>query len=318
MEAQIFYLKSQQALCNNITSLLREYVYDDIQVNRLVISNLNPVRGGDVPQQQIARSYLNLLKSTMIKVGDFQIGVEDPSGDYWYMGYGGKFYLKLSRQLMTSVFPAVAVMDRMVMLPQGIHKAFDSPSGFSFFPRPLDLQGVLLVDFDDQRAIREGVQQVAAQVETEVTKLCRQYMSVNMLPQPDFDDLAKLLNIDRNYFEQYQDDIFARSVKLTPKIVSGPAQRAIRSQVVLEIQNESEDELGVVCVQVKAPADALTAPVVEYLDFSAGKEQTQKIQFEVCPRAPRFCPLAILFMPSDTSQTYTPFPIPLTLDVVEK
>lgn len=318
MEAQIFFLKSQQVLCNKITSLLRQYVYEDIQVNRLAVSNVDPDKWGDVAQQQIARSYLHLLKSTMIKVGDFQIGVEDPNGDYWYMGYGGKFYLKLSRQLMTSVFPAVAVMDRMVMLPQGIHKAFDSPSGFSFFPRPLDLQGVLLVNFDDQRAIREGVQQVAAQMKTEVAKLCRQYMSVNTLPQPDFDDLARLLNIDKNYFEQYQDEIFERSVKLTPKIVSGPAQRAQRSQVVLEIQNESDDELGIVCVQVKAPSDALPAPVVEYLDFSAGKEQTQKIQFEICPRAPRFCPLAVLFMPSDTLQTYTPFPIPLTLDVVEK
>jgi hypothetical protein len=229
-------------------------------------------------------------------------------------------YLKLPRELMSSVFPAVAVMDRMVMLPQGMHKVFDSPTGFSFFPRPLDLQGVLLVNFKDPRALREGVQKVAAQIKNEVAILCRQYMTVNGILQPDlgdFDDLAKLLNVRKNYFKQYQGEIFARSVKLTPKIVSGPAQLGKRSKVVLEVQNESEGALGIVSVQVNAPSDALEAPVVEYLDFSPGKEQTQTIEFEVCPRAPRYCPLAVLFVPSETFQTYTPFPIPLTLDVVE-
>jgi hypothetical protein len=176
---------------------------------------------------------------------------------------------------------------------------------------------VLLVDFDDERAIREGVKQVAAQLKTEVAKLCRRYMAVNELPQSDFDDLAKLLNIDKRYFEQHEHEIFVRSVKLTPKIVSGPAQLERPSQVVLEIRNESGGGVGTVCVQVEAPGGALPAPVAIHLDFSAGREQTQRIQFEVCPRAPLYCPLAVLFSLSETFETYTPFPIPVTLDVAE-
>jgi hypothetical protein len=210
----------------------------------------------------------------------------------------------------------------MVMLPQEIQGAFDSSLEVLFFPKPLDLQGVLLVDFRDKRAVRDAIRQVGAEIKGEIAKLCRRYMFVNKLKteQPDFGELAQVLKVDQRFLEEHHEEMFRHSVKLTPRIISGPARLLRKSKVVLEIQNESEGELGEVTVQVRAPADALKTAISEYLDFSPGQASVQRIQFEISPGTCPYCPLEVVFVPNEVnlSLTYTPFPIPAILDVVEK
>jgi hypothetical protein len=316
MNARMFFLPSQQELCREIPALLRQHLYKEVVVEHLDVRDYD---------WNAARSYLNLLRASMVKEDDFRIGVEESNKRLWYLGYEDQDWyedwhaLKIPRESMTAIFPAVSVMDRMVMLPHLFQQAFDTSRDFSFFPKPLDLQGVLLVDFQDARAIREGVRQVGSQIKAEIAKLCRRYMFVNKYRtnQPDFSELARMLKIDRGFFEQHQDELFVPSVKLTPKIVSGMARLGKKSKVVLEIQNNSEDVLGKVRVQIRAPADILANPVAEYLDFSAGKAQIQQINFEVKPTA-RYCPLEVLIELDDPNQKYAPFPFPLILDVSEK
>lgn len=317
MRAQIFYLEHQQDMRDELASLLREYVYKNIQVEPSGIRFDQMSEGNR--QWSAALAYLNYLKSSMIKVDDFRILVEGSYGYSWYLGYEGEttHLLKLHPDSVDAVLPAVAVMDRMVMLPQGIREAFDTSREFSFFPRPLDLQGVLMVDFDEPPAIREAVRQVGVQVKSEIEKLCRRYMFVNKILRPDYDDLARLLKIDKRFFTLFEDELFQPSVVLTPRIINGPARRGQRTQIILEIQKESEDALGIVNVQVRGPSDTLAVPVAEYLDFSAGNSQIQEIQFEIFPNAYPYCPFEVLLVPNDTNKKYTPFPIPLILDVVE-
>lgn len=318
MKAQIFYLEHQQDMRDELASLLREYVYENIQVEVSGIRFDRMEEGNS--QWRAALAYLNYLKSSMIKVDDFRILVEGSYGYSWYLGYEGEttHLLKLHPDSVDSVLPAVAVIDRMVMLPQGIREAFDTSREFSFFPRPLDLQGVLMVDFAEPQAIREAVRQVGAQIKSEIEKLCRRYMFVNKILRPDYNDLSRLLKIDKRFFERFADELFQPSVRLTPRIISGPARRGQQTQIVLEIQKESEDALGIVNVQVRGPADTLAAPVAEYVDFSAGMSQIQKIQFEIFPTTSPYCPFEVLMVPNDTNQKYTPFPIPLILDVIER
>lgn len=328
MKAQIFYLKSQEDLCGEIEPLLRRYVFQDIQVERRAISDTyyNPYGFTD-PEWEHCRLYHHLLKACMIKVDDFGIVVADGQGRFSYIeayeGYAPglgywrykRNFLTIFHKSMTSAFPAVALMDRMIIVPQRIHEAFEKSRDFSWFLKPLDLEGVLLVDFQDSESVREAIREAGARLKAEIVKLCRRHMLVRKNPSPDFTDLANLLNIDKKLLEELQNEILASSAKLTARIVSGPAKLEKLSRVVLEIQNETGNVLDGIRVQVRAPSGTLKVPVAEILNFSGGDAGTRRIQFEVLPKASPYCPLEVLFSLSETNQTCTPFPIPVILDV---
>lgn len=325
MKAAIYCLKSQQDLCRDIEQLLRENIFERIELKRMVVSD-NYGRASAAEEHHSCRSYMRMLKACMIKVDDFRIVVDDGHGNSWYMGYMGiegdprggsssEKFLKIFHRSMTSAFPAVAVMDRMVMAPQGIHGAFEKSRDFPWLLKPLDLQGVALVDFQYPNQISDAVQQISGQLKAEVVKLCRRHMLVGKIPKPNFSELAKLLNIDKLYLEQHQKEVFASMIKLTPKIVSGAAQLGRLSQVILEITNESENTLRDVRVQVRGPYGTLRGNVRETLNFTAGEKRVQRIQFEVSPKASPYCPLEVMFHTKGMSQTHVPFPIPVIIDV---
>jgi len=66
---------------------------------------------------------------------------------------------------------------------------------------------------------------------------------------------------------------------------------------------------------VRAPKDAMKTPVVKTLEFHASGARSQRIQFEISPKAAPYCPLEVLFEISETSQLYAPFSASLILDV---
>jgi hypothetical protein len=323
MEAKLFFLKSQERLLNDIEPLLREHIYRDLLIQRHPISHKYSQKSA-AEEHRAFKDYLYLLKASMVKVDDFKINVEDDEGNwtYVYTDYEAKYYLSLVRSSLSSIFPAIAIMDRMVLAPQGIHSAFAPSREFSFLAKPLNLQGMLLVNFQDVDAISECIQKIGAQLKSEIVQLCRQHMFINGILQPDLDGLASLLKIDKRYLKQYQPQISKLPVKLVPLIVSGPAPLEKESLVVLEIHNESEEVIGKVRVEVRSPKETLTDStetlknsVAKYLDFSVGKPRIQKIQFKVHPHTIPYCSLEVMFILDEASLSYTPFPIPLTLDV---
>jgi hypothetical protein len=323
MKAKIFYLSDEQraragkrdALAAELAGLLRKHIYSGIEVEELPVLDCDPEKaGGNAPA--IAREYFDLLQASMVKVNDFCISVEDPEGSPWYMGYEGPVAVTLRKELLDSVLPAVAVMGRMVMLPQRIQDALDCPMGFTCFPKPLDVQGVVLVDFRDAKSKLSAVQQVEEQLSSDIVRLCRRYMSVNKIHQPEFDEtLAEMIGADRDYLESHRDEILTVSVELEPKVVSGPVRLGQRSRVEIEIRKPPEKALGPVRVQVAGPLDAMPAPFVAELNFSAEGEAAQRIEFEVTAQAPPFCPLEVIFEPGEVADACPPFPIPVILDV---
>lgn len=319
MNAQVFCLRSQESLYRGISALVKRHVFEDESID------IEPKRIDDDFSEESGwqdrihgKEYVRLLKASLISTDDFNILVEDDEGSYAYLGgYEGGHdakLLRLLRQAMPSAFPAVAVMGRMVMVPKGIHEALTAES-FSWMLKPLELGGVVLVDFDDREALREAAQQVGLRLKTEIARLCRRQMLRDKAASPSFDLLSELLRIDREYLERHRDEILASMVQLTPKIVSGPTQQDRRSRVTVEVRNESEKELTGVRMQVRAPKGAMTKPVVQVLDFPAGGARVQRMQFEICPKAAPYCPLEVLFEISETSQSYAPFSVPLILDV---
>lgn len=314
MNAQVFFLKKQMELYRQISPLLKRHIFDDesIEIDQLVIDD-------DYTDTEQCQNYLTLLKAGMISTSDFNLMVEDAEGNWSYMGKGyqssgGTKLLRLLRKSMPAVFPAVSVMDRMVMVPKGIHDELAAES-FTWMLKPLEMGGVLLVDFQDMDSVREAARQVGMHLRTVIAKLCRRHMLMNRSSSPNFDTLCELLKIEQKYFKKHEEEILASMVQLVPKIVSGPTQLGRPSRVILDIRNESEKELEHVRVQVRAPCTAMKVPVVKTLDFPASTAGAQRIQFEISPKAAPYCPLEVLFEISETSQLYAPFSASLILDV---
>jgi hypothetical protein len=322
MKAEIFFLASQQESSGEIESLLRRYVFDRLQVERRAISD-DYGRASNSQEHEHSKLYFRFLRASMVRVDELNIVVADDQGNWCYLGgeragYGevkGTNFLKLFHASMASAFPAIAIMDRMVMVPHDIHEAFEKTREFSWFLRPLYLGGVLLVDFRNPESVREAARQVGIRLKEETATLCRRHMLTRRIPTPDFKDLARLLKIDREFLELHRDEMLASAAKLTPRIVSGPAQLEKLSRVILEIQNESDQTFDRVHVQVRGPSGTLKAPVVETLDFPAGDEGTRRIQFEVLPKASPYCPLEVFFSLNETNQRFASFPIPVIVDV---
>lgn len=316
MRAQTFSLQSQEELRTELTALLRSEVYRDIWVEHKVYD------GEDADSAAIGRSYLSLLRASMVSAGAFTLEVEDEFGSWGYWDNDGdvaiaKHFVRLDHGSTPAVFPAVAVMDRLVMVPQRSRDAFDIPASFSYLLRPLDLGGVLLVDFADPRAIREAVTRIGIRIRAEIASLGRRHMSVQRIPSPDAEALAMVLRVDRRLVEDLHDEILRASPRLAIEVESGPVRLNESSPVRLRIRDESAEAAGIVDIQIRAPAKVMAASADRYtqwLDFSSGKTRQETIEFEVLPRSAPYCPLEVLFVFDETSQAAT-FPVPVILDV---
>ncbi len=308
MKVQIFSSQDQQRLADEIEALLRISLYQRIRVEHMVYNE-----GNEAEARRIGRFYLELMKASTITVGSFGVEVENRPGSWGYWDSTGKYMLKLRRDLRSRVFPSVGIMDRMVMVPREIDKAFDAPTGFSYLFRPLDELGVVLTNFHEGEAIRRDIARIASQIKGEVVSLARQHMSMQRTRSPDLEDLARLLGVDEDFVKGLKQEIISASAHLVPIVTSGAVRLGRPSRVKLEIRNESEDVYGTVRVEVRAPPSVMSVPLAWYLDFSPGKAKRYSIEFEVEPKTAPFCPLELTFLFDGATQDAT---VPLVLDVM--
>jgi hypothetical protein len=315
LKAQIFSLKGQTSLRRDIQDLLEDNLYRKIEIEHKVFDDENWNENAGL---ELGRAYFRLLTASMVRVDDFSLEVENSLGQWGYWGYTGErgeYFIRLGDQLRTKVFPSVAVMDRMVMVPYGIHDAFDAPTGFSYLFRPLDLHGVLLVDFDNKKAIADAVAMVATQLGREIVTIGRRHMYVRKIRNPDLVDLGELLHVAGDFLGRFKAEIVKPVPKLALNVTGQPVRLEAWSQVALEVRNESDYELETVRAQIRGPRNVMRGPFAQYLDFSSGDAEHQTLRFEVRAQAAPFCPLEVLFLSDEAAQGFT-FPIPLILDVV--
>ncbi len=125
MKAKIFSLENQRQLRLDIERSLRRILYPNIECEHEIYDDQY-----EHVAKAVGRSYLQLMRASTVSVGSFTIAAEYEEGSYyWYTE--GDYLLRLSQELKDLVFPTVAIMDHMVMVPRGIHQAFELPSEFA-------------------------------------------------------------------------------------------------------------------------------------------------------------------------------------------
>lgn len=315
MKAQVFSLKSQVALRRAIARSLRTF-YEDIEIEHRVYDD-------DDNPKKIGESYLQLLRASTIGVGAFTVEVEDQYGGWDYWDYAAEVeraehFLRLPHGAKEKVFPSVALLNRMMIVPQGLRDALDAPADFAFLFRPLNLQGVLYVDFEGKQTIPNAIEQLGAEIRAEIVGLARRHMAVNRIRTPDLEDLGYLLDVHVDYLEQLREEILRPLPRLTVAVTSGFARLNRVSTISLEFSNQSENPPGIVDVQIRAPWTGMEEPPIRYTERLAFSDAGDRrvVDIDVFARAAPYLPLEVLFQFEGVMDAVA-FPFPLLVDVRE-
>ena len=127
MKAVIFALEGQGELCRDIDNLLHRHFYERIQVEQRICKTDDR---GSIGNSGL-ELYLDLLKASTVRIGDFTLRVEQEPWKWGYIGDKERdHFLQLLFNRRRYVFPGVAIMDRIVMVPQEVDKAFDVSEKF--------------------------------------------------------------------------------------------------------------------------------------------------------------------------------------------
>ncbi len=315
MKAHVFILQGQDALFKEIKALLEDEIYRNIEVERMEIDPKYGQSSGSVMHER-CRMYLHLLRASFVASNPFEVVVKNDRETHWcYLGYQAEFggyCFELKHMQMTALFPAVGIMDRLVMLPEEFHRNLDVyPRTFLSLPKPLNLGGVELVDFHVEGTVKHAVNRVAVQLKREWKNLCHRHMGVHRLFKPDYEELSRLLNVDSLFLKS--SNVFSPDVRLDVSVVPGKVVEDALSRVVLELRNEGGRPLRNIRIRVRAPSGALASPVSQTCDLLP--PEPVRLELELTPKAAPCCPLEVFIDQGDDPSEIPSYPISVPVDV---
>jgi hypothetical protein len=318
MKADIYYLRGQLNVAKAVAGLFREVLYKNVDVQYFEI-DARYSRNSSSTMHELCRNYLRLLRASFLTSDPFAIVIRNDRETQWcYLGDDNQspsgYCFELNHMNMPSLFPAVALLDRIVMLPEEIHAGLRAhPRTLLSLARPLEIGGVDLVDYSTESGRTQSVQRVAKQIKLELRSLCYRHMAVHGLYTPDFEELGRLLNVDSLMLES--GDLFLPDVQLEVSVEKSRALVGAPSTVVLAIRNVGGRPLRNVRVRVRAPHNALTMPVSEILDIIP--PNTARLEVGLCPVIAPYCPLELLFSHGDDPTLIPSMPIPVSIEVAD-
>jgi hypothetical protein len=316
MKTTLFILQGQLALAKKISTLLRDEIHRDIEIQTVDIDPKYDRHSG-LDMDKRCRAYLSFLRASFMTSDPFEVVVMNDRESHWcYLGNlpeYADYCFELKHVQMTALFPAVAIMGRIVMLPEDFTQCLDVyPRTFLSLARPLDLGGVELVDYTTEGTIRHAVHRVALRLKQEWKNLCHRHMEFRRLLKPDFDELSRLLKVDAAILES--NISFSPDVTLTASVVEGKAIEGTRSRVVIELRNEGGRALRNIRVRVRAPFSVMASSFSCVLDLVPPKGT--RLELELTPKVAPCCPVELFIDLGDDPLDLPSFPIPVLIDVL--
>lgn len=323
MKAKIFYINSQEQLsiCKKIETALKEILYKSIYIERIQIPS-DYFANSSYIEHNFFEDYQQLLKRAMLKPSDFTIIIEKDDGGWSYSGYGhsGKnapFYnfLNINQSYLPRIFPAVAILDRLMLLPYGMNDVFEAhPDRFKWLLRPYDSQGVLLIDFSDENQIFESIKWVTSKTKKEIENYFSRQMLMRRYPQPDFDELSYLLGVETNFLREVESEIKVNLAEISASVTTPPIPVGKTSKVKITINKKSESFEGSIYMRIKAPSSIMKNSVKKTFYFERGTFNVD-IEFDITPNTYPYLPIEILFGGNEMTKDVYPLKIPAIIEV---
>lgn len=315
MEVKIFYIdREQREKYTVVAELLKEHVFRNLLIDEYYAYNYG------YPSDDCLNMYLSLLNSSVIKYKDFNLMIQKsdryPMYSYWHSGMYSYIYssatMGISRDKLWRLFPAVAIMDRMIILPQDIINAFDyDKNNYSWLPKPLEAGGAILVDYSNTDLLREGICRVEKQLQYEISRLCIRHMTANNIPEPDYYALGKLLRANPEFVKKHTSKLY-REISLRVEAAQDTIPVNQDSFVTINLYSKTESPVGRIRVTVSAPSKTLDYKVSEVLEM----DYSGKLEFRLNPKVRPYCPLEVSVETYDLGEGSNPMQFPVILNVL--
>jgi hypothetical protein len=156
--------------------------------------------------------------------------------------------------------PALAIRDRMVLVPQGQNETLEAIGSNEPPPPPLQ-RGVLEVDFEDPAAMEQAFETVGRALRAELREELSAYQSFQLSDRLDLDAASAHLGVPSDLLRHaLREQTQARELILKQVRCSlQPATivKDVQTRVALSIDNPSAVDLGELRVQLRGPTSGL-------------------------------------------------------------
>jgi hypothetical protein len=327
MNGEIFFLKESQAqLCQYIYDLINAQI-PGIDIARTAIDDQYKIND-NYPDSKLmhdcASRYLESFKLAIMTDParrNFDVSVhEDSDAYYYYLGHDQteiKTFLSVHQNKLNCLFPAIIIWDRMVMVPHLISKAFQEDQGtFPWCPLPLSNKGTLLVDYQSEEAIKNAITQVFSQLKKELSRICSRYLAFCETEQAAFSELSTLTGVSVRFLEANKHELIYEFTQFSCQVLTNQVTVNKRSHVIIKLQKTTLNSLTSIVVQLRAPANTLHSPVVQYLQFNSQDDNIATLEFDITAKVVPYCPLELIFSLDEQLVDFSPIPMQIILDVI--
>lgn len=243
------------------------------------------------------------------------------AGYYWYPGVAamvnGIYWTTYERQFhargrgLEQFLPALAIRDRMVLVPRGQNETLESMGSNNPDLPPLQ-RGVIEVDFADADDLDHAFVTVGEELRRELRREMLAYQSFQPPYQADLDTVSAHLGVPPGLLHRaIREESDARELiyrQLRCSIEPMSIVRDVQTRVRLRIDNPSTIDLGRLRVQVRGPADGMHInPERVEVELPAGAVVTA--DFSVAATREGEFVLEILFLEPDVEARREMLPI---------
>ncbi len=224
MKAEIYYLEEQEGLIAGLAEDLRAKLYPALEVEPHLIAFSDRREIVD-----LGRRYVKLLQASIRPETGLQLGIKelDHYGYRFYIYVYYAFAYSASGPLqLQAFFPAIAVRNRMALVPAGLGKILQwrSSEALGAVLKSFETGGADEVSFADRPAVERALAQVAQTTRADLLREIRAYASHRNLADIDPPTLARDMDVDVGFLRH----LFG----------TGGFEHALYDQLVCEIAPE--------------------------------------------------------------------------------
>ena len=297
MEAEIYYLSGQEHLLAPLQDHLKSLVYAGLTFTMRQISTSSC----EYEFTEVARQYVKLLQASISPlVGlEVELKVMESNGyrlyiDVYYTMYGRKSFPELK-----GFFPAVAIRERMALVPTGLGDRLRPSLGALSPFQPFDLGGFLEVNFEDISDLDGAAEQVGRRLRKDFLQEVRAYAAYQESRELSLDRAAKDLSVDPGFVREVLEIEAGGALAyqgLTCSFDRSEFPLGVWSKVNLIVDNPSKDPLEDLEVEVAGPAKILPSRIRLSVPARGGGH----VQMAIMPAESGEFPLELTFaLPED-------------------
>ncbi len=299
MEAEIFYLKDDDATIPLLKQLLPTHIYPNIKMTLHEFEKSSYIRD----MSQVGLRYIKLLQASIPPEKGLELNFKRLAT------FGYRFYIECyyafnffsyghsnwAKELNNIFFPAVAIRNRMFLIPLSLGEQLKCGNISSTPFYPFEMGGVLEVDFRDKEALNEALVKVGKSIHLELRRELKSYAAYQNLRDINLAQIAEDLGVDMMFLqhslksEAIEHIVYTR-LKCEFNLKKVSLDRW--NKVMLVIDNKSDMNLADLAIEISGPVQILPSR----LSVNLPAQATVEIPIAIFPKNPGDFPLEITFV----------------------